>query len=150
MVRIFFFRTLSCNDGWPSPSIGLQGACSHHGGVEDGISITSIFISLAVIFFIHRKIKNKNSREKMILQKKSLKFFSTINYFFCTIWNALMIFLKIIKLQKIFNNSPYILGIFFYIICFIFPALFLIFIPLTFTAFYNNADQKNFFLIPKK
>ena len=24
----------SCADGWKSPSIGLQGACSHHGGVR--------------------------------------------------------------------------------------------------------------------
>lgn len=23
-----------CNDGWPSPSIGRLGACSHHGGVS--------------------------------------------------------------------------------------------------------------------
>jgi hypothetical protein len=23
-----------CNDGWMSPSIGTQGACSHHGGVN--------------------------------------------------------------------------------------------------------------------
>mgnify|MGYP000093517658 CR=1 FL=1 len=26
---------LTCNDGWQSPSIGKQGACSHHGGVND-------------------------------------------------------------------------------------------------------------------
>lgn len=26
---------LSCNDGWQSPSIGKQGACSHHGGVNE-------------------------------------------------------------------------------------------------------------------
>ena len=24
-----------CNDGWASPSIGRQGACSHHGGVNE-------------------------------------------------------------------------------------------------------------------
>jgi hypothetical protein len=24
---------LQCADGWPSTSIGRQGACSHHGGV---------------------------------------------------------------------------------------------------------------------
>lgn len=24
----------TCRDGWPSPSIGHQGACSHHGGVS--------------------------------------------------------------------------------------------------------------------
>lgn len=25
---------LACNSGWASPSIGSQGACSHHGGVD--------------------------------------------------------------------------------------------------------------------
>ena len=25
---------MTCNDGWPSPSIGIMGACSHHGGVK--------------------------------------------------------------------------------------------------------------------
>jgi len=27
---------LRCIDGWRSSSIGIQGACSHHGGVDDG------------------------------------------------------------------------------------------------------------------
>lgn len=26
-----------CRDGWRSPSIGIQGACSHHGGVKRSI-----------------------------------------------------------------------------------------------------------------
>jgi hypothetical protein len=26
----------TCRDGWGSPSIGLRGACSHHGGVAHG------------------------------------------------------------------------------------------------------------------
>lgn len=26
-----------CADGWRSPSIGRQGACSHHGGVSGGV-----------------------------------------------------------------------------------------------------------------
>lgn len=29
-----FIPSPNCGDGWKSPSIGLQGACSHHGGVE--------------------------------------------------------------------------------------------------------------------
>jgi hypothetical protein len=27
----------NCNDGWTSPSIGKQGACSHHGGVKKSV-----------------------------------------------------------------------------------------------------------------
>lgn len=29
-------RPTACYDGWSSPSIGRQGACSHHGGVREG------------------------------------------------------------------------------------------------------------------
>lgn len=29
----FTFQGHTCRDGWPSRSIGRQGACSHHGGV---------------------------------------------------------------------------------------------------------------------
>jgi len=29
--RVYSYR--ECADGWQSPSIGIQGACSHHGGV---------------------------------------------------------------------------------------------------------------------
>lgn len=29
----WFFAGQRCSDGWASPSIGRQGACSHHGGV---------------------------------------------------------------------------------------------------------------------
>ena len=28
------FGATTCRDGWPSPSIGRRGACSHHGGVD--------------------------------------------------------------------------------------------------------------------
>lgn len=29
-----------CRDGWNSPAIGIQGACSHHGGVESHVTKT--------------------------------------------------------------------------------------------------------------
>jgi hypothetical protein len=29
-----FYQSPQCKDGWPSFSIGLPGACSHHGGVD--------------------------------------------------------------------------------------------------------------------
>ncbi|MGF0118838.1 hypothetical protein ACQFYA_21295 [Promicromonospora sp. Marseille-Q5078] len=37
LVRTFVgFEPRHCADGWPSPSIGKRGACSHHGGVVGG------------------------------------------------------------------------------------------------------------------
>lgn len=39
----------TCGDGWQSPSIGRQGACSWHGGVSDhGKGILSLLLSIAV------------------------------------------------------------------------------------------------------
>jgi hypothetical protein len=46
-------RPLGCSDGWDSSSIGLQGACSHHGGVTGGGDATPgylIFLSFAAGF----------------------------------------------------------------------------------------------------
>ncbi|MEI9966394.1 MAG: hypothetical protein WDN67_01915 [Candidatus Moraniibacteriota bacterium] len=36
-----------CEDGWHSPSIGKQGACSHHGGVDDDLQNTVSIASFA-------------------------------------------------------------------------------------------------------
>lgn len=37
----------ACRDGWLSPSIGRQGACSSHGGVARGIGLRGIIIFLS-------------------------------------------------------------------------------------------------------
>ena len=37
-----------CRDGWESPSIGRQGACSHHGGVERHEGF--VFLAIATSF----------------------------------------------------------------------------------------------------
>lgn len=58
-----------CHDGWASPSIGMQGACSHHGGVDGRgwVLILSIFIAILTIttFLIIKstiiKLKNKET-----------------------------------------------------------------------------------------
>jgi hypothetical protein len=34
-----------CRDGWPSPSIGRQGACSHHGGVGTSPLLFDLLLS---------------------------------------------------------------------------------------------------------
>lgn len=33
-LSLWLFGPATCRDGWMSPSIGIQGACSWHGGVE--------------------------------------------------------------------------------------------------------------------
>jgi hypothetical protein len=56
---LFFFVTIIvgrwiegpavCADGWPSQSIGRQGACSHHGGVGGSWSATLAFFGAILI-----------------------------------------------------------------------------------------------------
>lgn len=50
----------TCADGWTSMSIGKQGACSHHGGVDahDWIYFVSLVISnIATYYFFYFKMK---------------------------------------------------------------------------------------------
>lgn len=51
-----------CADGWASPSIGRQGACSHHGGVRgNGIyGILILGLSIAAGIMTTRKLKQKD------------------------------------------------------------------------------------------
>lgn len=56
-------RKMVCRDGWESSSIGIIGACSHHGGVERDPRLAyafffSVFIGLIVaIWYISKKYK---------------------------------------------------------------------------------------------
>jgi hypothetical protein len=46
LVGQIFVPAAVCSDGWASPSIGRQGACSHHGGVSgaSGLMQTLVFL----------------------------------------------------------------------------------------------------------
>lgn len=48
------FGFTGCADGWNSPSIGKQGACSHHGGVESNRTLLLIIsiVGSVVFFFV--------------------------------------------------------------------------------------------------
>ena len=51
IVILFFLpsKKVVCRDGWESPSIGIIGACSHHGGVEQD---SRLFYAFLFSFFI--------------------------------------------------------------------------------------------------
>ncbi len=53
-----------CSDGWPSHSIGRQGACSHHGGVAgpkgEGLLWLASIISGVSIFLLVSKLSRKS------------------------------------------------------------------------------------------
>lgn len=42
------FGPATCRDGWRSSSIGRQGACSHHGGVDRSKGSIAFFIAVVV------------------------------------------------------------------------------------------------------
>lgn len=50
------FGSIRCWDGYPSPSIGKPGACSHHGGVNNSrhtyIFVISLILAILNKFFI--------------------------------------------------------------------------------------------------
>lgn len=47
-----FIPEVTCKDGWDSPSIGRQGACSHHGGVRgNGGSVFLVCLASFVLGF---------------------------------------------------------------------------------------------------
>lgn len=52
VVLRYVFGPVVCNDGWASPSIGTQGACSWHGGVNDFPKYVSFLVSLVVAFIV--------------------------------------------------------------------------------------------------
>ena len=47
-----FVGSLSCNDGWRSPSIGRPGACSHHSGVAGNPSVLFGLIAGLAAYFV--------------------------------------------------------------------------------------------------
>ena len=65
-VAVFFgMKALlggGCSDGWQSPSIGIQGACSHHGGVGSGGGI-SLICALALAGYSFYRL-DKEEAEK--------------------------------------------------------------------------------------
>ena len=46
-IGVLFDLSPTCWSGWKSPSIGKQGACSHHGGVNKSAERAAFFVSVA-------------------------------------------------------------------------------------------------------
>ena len=51
-----------CADGWASKSIGLAGACSHHGGVDKTWQTLVTLLSLVLSIAVFRMIIHRNER----------------------------------------------------------------------------------------
>jgi hypothetical protein len=75
LVVLSFLVPTVCNDGWASPSIGRQGACSWHGGVNNFPG----YVLLVVSFLIARLASNvagkKNEKRDRTLPSAPVQIF---------------------------------------------------------------------------
>ena len=71
-IAIFFVLIQGparCNDGWPSPSIGKQGACSHHGGVASSLLPFELALS-AVLGWAAAALRNRPLERRRLAEQK--------------------------------------------------------------------------------
>ena len=73
----FFIATASparCVDGWASPSIGIRGACPHHGGVAGSWLpfelIFSVFLGFAASVLRNRPIEKRRIAEQKAFEER--------------------------------------------------------------------------------
>lgn len=144
----------TCMDGWGSTSIGSQGACSHHGGVNTIPNVIAMIISLAAGFFVWSKVNKKkeklldpNNKKIEAAEKYSKGILSVLNILLCKIWNAFIKLLKAIKILKFIPENGWVLAAIIVFVSIIFPPLCFILYPIGIAAIINNADPKNEFLI---
>ena len=67
-LGLFLIGPVKCSDGWDSPSIGKQGACSHHGGVNRLPQTIVLFLSVGFGFYTSSRCKDK--AEKTLTTKR--------------------------------------------------------------------------------
>lgn len=80
-IIVLFFTFKICSDGWISNSIGVQGACSHHGGVAtklNSVGVALFFLCLFVFIF-HVLVKIKKIKIKKIQSSNHLKQFYALD-----------------------------------------------------------------------
>ena len=61
LILLGFAPAVTCGDGWASPSIGIQGACSHHGGVG-GTGVYGLFAfwsSVGLGVFVAKRVETR-------------------------------------------------------------------------------------------
>ncbi len=75
------FIQSTCHDGWSSPSIGMQGACSHHGGVDSkgGLRLLALLFS-AYIGYMSSSINFQYYLKKYIAGIMILPFLGMVVY----------------------------------------------------------------------
>ena len=66
-VLLYVVGPVACNDGWASPSIGRQGACSWHGGVNSFPQFASFLVSLFVAFIASNLARKRDGSKRNAL-----------------------------------------------------------------------------------
>ena len=154
---IFFMLVLpaaTCMDGWVSSSIGSQGACSHHGGVNTIPNVLATIFSFLAGLFVWRKafqkreiLKSPDNQKIEMAERYSKGIFSRVNYFLCRAWNVFVSFLKIVKILPYIGSNGWMLGILIVGVSIVFPPFCFVLYPIGIAALINNAEPENDFLI---
>ena len=146
---------LVCMDGWQSESIGKQGACSHHGGVNYIPVVLGVIISYAISFFVWKivkknelKLKSDANRTVAHIEKTSSSFLQLLNRFLCKFWNFIILILSKIGIGSIFNKAPIITVIVGFVLIIIIPPIALSVFILGVVAYFNGASAKSGFSVP--
>ena len=146
---------LVCMDGWQSGSIGKQGACSHHGGVNYMPVVLGVIISYAISFFVWKiakknevNLKSEDNKTVAHIEKASTSFLQLLNRFLCKFWNFLVLMLGKIGISSIFNKAPIITVIVGFVLVVIIPPIALSIFILGVVAYFNGASAKSGFLVP--
>ncbi len=69
----YFLPELACEDGWGSASIGRQGACSHHGGVDNSPLVYTLLFSLFLGFLIATFFNRKEDDHLRRIDKQKIE-----------------------------------------------------------------------------
>tara|TARA_B110000091_G_C13626284_1_gene395161 strand:+ start:235 stop:450 length:216 start_codon:yes stop_codon:yes gene_type:complete len=64
-----FVIYIECSDGWASLSIGKQGACSHHGGVSEKLSVPGAILLLVCLLFLFSKYRSAQNNQRANIKK---------------------------------------------------------------------------------
>ncbi|WP_456388930.1 hypothetical protein [Profundibacter sp.] len=72
-LNLLFNLDPTCWDGWVSSSIGSQGACSHHGGVNKTLGTLAWLISVGAGIAVGLRQNKKNSYKSSSNQANSIR-----------------------------------------------------------------------------
>lgn len=172
VVGNLFDLSASCWSGWQSPSIGSQGACSHHGGVNRTAEYLAFLFSLSAGVFAgvryygkaqgnaapkeyegmqgddRRQEQDGLNRAFSAMCSASIAIFAEAAVVARYCWNAQMRFLKSIGLMPYFRSYWWLFLVAAFVFLAIFQPLGVAFLITAFAAMAHDPRSENDYVVP--